>query len=93
MTQGICHSAIVFVGGEKDASSMDSTGKPHEPACKEAHNLVNILSAIISHCDLLIEKIEPGTEAARRLATVHDLAESAVKQLTEQQYWTWLSCS
>jgi hypothetical protein len=50
-----------------------------------AHNMVNILSDIIGHCDLLSEKIEQGTEAARGLATVRDLAESAVKQLTEHQ--------
>jgi hypothetical protein len=85
MTQGIGHSAIVFVEGEKDASSMGSTGERHEPACMVAHNMVNVLSDIIGHCDLLSEKIEPGTEAARRLATVRDLAESAVKQLTEHQ--------
>jgi hypothetical protein len=64
---------------------MGSTAERHEPACRVAHNLVNTLSAIIGHCDLLNEKIEQGTEAARRLATVHDLAESAVKQLTEHQ--------
>ena len=74
-----------LLGEEKDASNMDSTGKRHEPASMEAHNLVDILSAIISNCDLLSEKIEPGTEAARRLATVRDLAMSAVKQLTEHQ--------
>jgi hypothetical protein len=50
-----------------------------------AHNLVNTLSAIIGHFDLLNEKIEQGTEAAKRLATVHALAASAVKQLTEHQ--------
>jgi hypothetical protein len=67
---------------------MGSTGErhePHEPACMVAHNMVNILSDIIGHCDLLSEKIEQGTEAARGLATVRDLAESAVKQLTEHQ--------
>lgn len=72
-----------LLGEEKDASNMGSTGKRHEPACMEAHNLVNTLSAIISHCDLLSEKIEPDTDAARRLATVPDLTESSVKQLTE----------
>jgi hypothetical protein len=74
-----------LLGEEKDASNMDSTGKRHEPASMEAHNLVDILSAIISNCDLLSEKIEQGTEAARRLATVRELAKSAVKQLTEHQ--------
>jgi hypothetical protein len=50
-----------------------------------AHDLINTLSAILCHCHLLNEKIEPGTEAAREVATVHDLAKSAVKQLTEHQ--------
>jgi hypothetical protein len=74
-----------LLGEEKDANNMGSTGNRHEPASMEVHNLVNTLSAIISHCDLLSEKIEQGTEAARQLATVRDLAESAVKQLTEHQ--------
>jgi hypothetical protein len=50
-----------------------------------AHNMINTLSAIIGQCDLMKEKIVKGTEAAMRLATVHNLAESAVKQLTEHQ--------
>jgi hypothetical protein len=47
---------------------MGSTGERHEPAGRVAHNLVNTLSAIIGHCDLLNEKIERhrGRKAARR---------------------------
>jgi hypothetical protein len=64
---------------------MGSTGKRHEPACMVAHNMVNVLSAIIGHCDLLSEKIEQGTEAARRLGTIRELADSAANELTEHQ--------
>jgi hypothetical protein len=43
-----------------------------------AQNMVNILSDIIGHRDLLSEKIEQGTEAAKLLDIVRDSAESAV---------------
>ena len=76
---------FVFVGEEKGASRMGSKGERHEPACMVAHNMINTLSAIIGQCDLMKEKIGKDTEAAMRLATVHNLAQSAVKQLTEHQ--------
>ena len=47
--------------------------------------MVNKFSAIIGNCDLLIEKTEQGTEYARRLAVIREIAESAVKELNEHQ--------
>jgi hypothetical protein len=38
-----------------------------------AHNMVNLLSAIIGYCDLLSEKIEQGSEAARHNSRVSGL--------------------
>ena len=64
---------------------MKSKGDRHQPACMAAHDLVNKLAAIVGHCDLLIEVTEQGTESARRLALIRDIAESAVKELNEHQ--------
>lgn len=57
----------------------------HQPVFMATHHLVNQLSAIVGHCDLLIEKTEQGTEYARRLALIRDIANTAVKELKEHQ--------
>ena len=64
---------------------MASEGERHQPVCLVAHDLVNKLAAIVSHCDLLSEMPELGTEYARRLVVIRDLAASAAKQLSEHQ--------
>lgn len=64
---------------------MQPNAKLHQPACLVAHHLVNKLSAIIGHCDLLSADAEQGTECAKRLALIHDLAKSAAKELTDHQ--------
>ena len=43
------------------------------------------LSGIVGNCDLLYEKTEKGTDYARRLAVIRDLAESAAKELANHQ--------
>jgi hypothetical protein len=64
-----------------------ATGKPNaerlQPVCIVAHNLVNKLSAIIGVGDLLRENAEEGTESAKRLVMIHELATSAAKELTD----------
>jgi hypothetical protein len=62
---------------------MRPNADPHQPVCIVAHNLVNKLSAIIGQCDLLSEKVEEGTESAKRLVMIHDLAKSAARELTD----------
>jgi hypothetical protein len=64
---------------------MTSKSDYHRPACIAAHNLINKLSNIIGYCDLLIEKIEPGTDHARRLSVIREIADTAVKELVEHQ--------
>lgn len=64
---------------------MKSKAERHQPACLAAHNLVNKLSIIIGNCDLLIEKTEAGTEYARRLAVIREVADAPVKELAEHQ--------
>lgn len=56
--------------------------KCREPASLVVHDLVNQLSAIIGRCELLLEKTEPGTENAKQLALVCDLAHAAVSTVT-----------
>lgn len=46
------------------------------------HDLVNQLSGIIGRCELLLAKAEPGTENAKQLALVCDLAHAAVSTVT-----------
>jgi hypothetical protein len=64
---------------------MASKGERRQPSWAFAHNLVNKLSAIVGHCDLLDEMTEQGTESARRITRIRDIAESAAKELTEHQ--------
>jgi hypothetical protein len=64
---------------------MQSKRQRHQPACMVAHAQLNKLAAIIGNCDLLIEKTEQGTEYARRLGLIREIADSAVKELTEHQ--------
>jgi hypothetical protein len=51
----------------------------------EAHNLVNKLSVIIGHCDLLAEMTKSDSEKARRVALIRSVAVECVKELEEHQ--------
>ena len=64
---------------------MRSKAERHQPACMVAHYVVNQLAAIIGNCDLLIETTEKGTEHARRLGVIREIAETAAKELNEHQ--------
>jgi len=64
---------------------MRSKRERHQPVCMVAHNLVNKLAAIVGHSDLLIQRTERGTEYARRLTLIRNIAESAAKELGEHQ--------
>lgn len=61
---------------------MQSKEKWHQPTYLVVHDLVNKLSGIIGHCDLLLEKAVPGTEYEKRLALICDLAHATVNELT-----------
>ena len=43
------------------------------------------LAVIVGHCNVLYEMMEEGSQQARRLALVRDMAASAMKDLTEHQ--------
>jgi hypothetical protein len=46
------------------------------------HDRVNQFSGLIGHRELLLERAEPGTEDAKRLAQVCDLAYPAMNKVT-----------
>ena len=63
---------------------MQFTTAKHQPACLVAHDVVNKLSAIIGFCDLLQESVvQQNPECNQRLGLIHDLAQSAAKELVE----------
>ena len=64
---------------------MRRKAEVHQPPWMAAHDLNNKLSVIVGNCDLLIEKTEPGTDQARRLAIIREAADAAVKELAEYQ--------
>lgn len=63
----------------------DSNVGCYEPACLLAHRLVDKLSVIIGHCDLVSEEAEPGSECAKRLNLIHDVAAEMAKELSAHQ--------
>jgi hypothetical protein len=69
--------------GEKEMSPGMGEDR-YQPACMATHRLVNQLSAIIGHCDLLIET-EQGPERAKGLTIIREIANMAVKELIAHQ--------
>jgi hypothetical protein len=63
----------------------NSTRGCHEPACLLAHDLVNKLSVIIGNCDLMTEQVQAGSECAKRLRLIHDVAQGIARELNEHQ--------
>ena len=55
----------------------------YRPAQSVTHDLINKMSVIIGNCDLLIEKMEEGTEQSKRVSTIRAIADEAVKELTK----------
>lgn len=55
--------------------------KSYEPECPLAHNLINKLSVIVGHCDLLVERIPETSPLWGRMLLVRDLAKSVGEEL------------
>ncbi len=64
---------------------MQSKRENHHPTCTIVHTFLNKLSVIVGNCDLLIEKMEPGSEHVRRLAVIREVAETAAKEIVGHQ--------
>jgi hypothetical protein len=63
---------------------MEYSNEQLQPLCCLAHDLINKMSVIVGFCDLLNEKAQDD-ESAKRLALIHDIAESAAKELVRHQ--------
>lgn len=57
----------------------------YEPACLLAHRLVDKLSVIVGHCELVSGEVEPGSECAKRLDLIQNVAAEMAKELSMHQ--------
>jgi len=64
---------------------MESNTERYQPSCLLAHDLVNRLSVIIGHCDLLEEETEEDSGCAKRLRLIKEIARSIAKELNQHQ--------
>lgn len=62
----------------------DSQGK-YQPECAVAHDLINRLSAIIGHCDLLAEDTPLDSPSLERVLLIRHLASLIAKDLGKFQ--------
>jgi hypothetical protein len=60
---------------------MQSTGERDRSVGLVTHDLINKLSAIVGNCDLLLDTAEEGTEQARRLNLILDMANATAAEL------------
>jgi hypothetical protein len=49
------------------------------------HDLVNKLSVIIGHCDLLRDRLKAGLRCSRRVDVIHTTAQSMANDLNDHQ--------
>lgn len=72
--------------GRMDGHIIMQSTKCHEPACMLAHGLIDKLSIIVGHCDLLLNEesrsLHPSTP---RLRLIRDTAQEMAKELSEHQ--------
>lgn len=64
---------------------MQSNVGCHEPSCLLSHVLVNKLSVIIGNCELLEEQAQAGSECAKRLGLIRDVAQEMAEELNKHQ--------
>jgi hypothetical protein len=57
----------------------------YEPACMLAHRLLDKLSIIIGHCELVSEAVPHGSECAKRLDRIHSVAAEMAADLSTHQ--------
>ena len=62
-----------------------SSGVGHELTGPLVHDLVNKLAVIVGHCDLMSEHLKAGSQCAKRLAAIQEIAQGMAKQLNECQ--------
>jgi hypothetical protein len=56
-----------------------------QPLCQLSHDLINQLSVIVGNCDLLSKEALEGSEYARRLFLIREVAKEMAKQLNQHE--------
>ena len=49
------------------------------------HDLVNKLAVIVGHCDLLSDNLKEGSQCAKRVCAIQEIAREMAKELNEYQ--------
>jgi len=57
----------------------------YQPICMLAHDLLNHLSVIVGHCDLLTEEQDEDSECRKHLLSIREAARSAAADLKKHQ--------
>jgi len=60
-------------------------GADHQPNCMMAHTLINKMSVIIGHCDLMAEQEQMGSPQRTHLGLIRDIARTMTEELREHQ--------
>jgi hypothetical protein len=63
----------------------ESNRDPYQPDCPLAHDLINKLSVIVGHCDLLVGKVPENSPLFEPMRRVRDLAKSVGEELGQIQ--------
>ena len=83
MIQGICQTTIAFVGGREGCQQYGLHSRASRASLQSGTQSGQYTFGHHRPLRPAERKDRTGHEVARRLAAVHDLAESAIKQLTE----------
>ncbi len=62
-----------------------STRERAEPAYLLAHKLIDKLAIIVGNCDLLSAQAQAGSECAKRLDLIRDVAKGIAKELQQDE--------
>jgi len=63
-----------------------STKVGHELTRSLVGDLVNKLAVIVGHCDLLSEHLKEGSQSAKNVGAIHEIAQEMAKELIEYQF-------
>jgi len=64
---------------------QDSDKEAYQPDCPIAHDLINQLSAMVGHCDLLLERMPQDPALLNRALMIQKIAKSMAEQLGKLQ--------
>ena len=71
---------------EGDAAAMEKSIDPRlELSLPMLRDLVNKLAVISGHCDLLGDRLRAGSQSAKRVGAIQELAREIAKELNEYQ--------